>query len=206
LIREIICVDGGSTDKSLEILEKSNVVLKKSDIARRSVQMNVGARSARGSILYFVHADTLPPGKFSVSIIEALQGGFNAGCFRSLFNTDNIFLKINSYFTRFPGLIFRGGGQSLFIEKELFMKLGEYNEEMRIMEEYDLIRKVKKITRFKIIQEDILVSARDYEREGSFWLQFRYSLIYLLYFSRSPYRWVEKAYEFLCRRNLSRTN
>ena len=65
---EIIVVDGGSTDNTLQVAKTKNIRLYNS--ARgRAVQMNYGARKATGDFLYFLHADTLPPVHFDQKII-----------------------------------------------------------------------------------------------------------------------------------------
>ena len=64
-ISEIIIVDGGSTDQSYQLvldylLINDKVVLLPSEKGRAK-QMNIGAKHATGNILYFLHADSLPP-------------------------------------------------------------------------------------------------------------------------------------------------
>ena len=59
---EIIVVDGGSKDRTVEIVKQWDLKLVISKKAGRSNQMNDGAAVAKGDILLFLHADThLPP-------------------------------------------------------------------------------------------------------------------------------------------------
>ena len=66
-IAEIIVIDGGSDD-TLRIAAQLGVITAKAVVKGRAAQMNQGAAMASGSILYFVHADTLPPQSFTEDI------------------------------------------------------------------------------------------------------------------------------------------
>ena len=163
---EIIVVDGCSTDKTKELVKQFNVEFYCANVQSRAAQMNYGAKRAKGDVLYFVHADTLPPTSFYEDIKKTLEKGYKAGCYRFRFNSSHILLKLNAFMTRFPFLICRGGDQSLFISKELFLSIGMYDEYYSIMEEYDLIKKIRKESTFKVIQKPIIVSARKYRNNS----------------------------------------
>jgi len=86
---EIIVVDGGSTDESLAICA-SYAVTTLTGKKGRAIQMNFGASHAKGEILYFVHADAIPPKGYGESIIQAIQAGYPIGCFRLKFDSNTI--------------------------------------------------------------------------------------------------------------------
>lgn len=182
LLQEVLIVDAGSTDKTCQIAAKFPVEIFSSEKGRAK-QMNFGACTAKGSILHFVHADSIPPTSFLKNIEKEIASGYKVGCFRSKFTTKSFMLLICSYCTRFNGMLFRGGGQTLWINKQLYHDLRGYNEEMLFMEEYDFIQRVSKKTHFKVIDKSVLVSARDYEKYGHWRLQFLYGIVYVLYFS-----------------------
>lgn len=160
---EIIVVDGHSTDGSLQVAAQSGAKSLLSPRRGRAAQMNHGARHASGDILYFVPADTRPPGTFAQDILSAVASGFPMGCYRFQFDSPRLMLKINAYFTRFDRLMCRGGDQTFFIQKKAFEALGGYNDEMLVMEEYDFLLRARKHYSFRIIPKNVVVSARKYE-------------------------------------------
>ncbi len=168
-IEEIIVSDGGSTDDSREIANELGAKVIHCEKRSRAYQMNCAASHAKGDVLYFVHADTRPLQSFASDIQEALTKSHQAGCYRYQFQSDSLFLKINSWFTRFNGLLSGGGDQTLFITKALFEKLDGFDETYCIMEDFDLVRRVRKQTSFHIIPKSIQVSARKYESNS--WLR-----------------------------------
>ena len=62
-IIEILVVDGGSIDETKQIVQNQGVKILSSNRGR-AVQMNRGAKIAKGDVLYFLHGDTLPPIEF----------------------------------------------------------------------------------------------------------------------------------------------
>lgn len=98
---EILVSDGGSTDKTKQIIEAEGFTCLQGGQKSRAKQLNFGAKHAKGSILYFVHADSLPPLTFVADIKNAIQDGFPIGCYRFKFNSPKKILKVNAYFTRF---------------------------------------------------------------------------------------------------------
>jgi len=197
---EIIVVDGGSEDSTCE--KARNLRLTKvfsSDIKRRACQMNLGAKEAKGDVLYFVHADTLPPKSFLDDIEEALKAGYPMGCYRFQFDSKRWILKFNSWLTRFDRISFRGGDQSLFIEKSKFEELEGFCEKHLIMEEYDFLLRARKTIPFKIIQKDIIVSARKYKNNSWPRVQFANVLVFNMYFLGYPQERLVRTYKGLLR-------
>lgn len=178
-IKDIIVVDGGSTDASLEIVSHlKNVILIPSEKGRAK-QMNVGAKHAKGDILYFLHADSFPPKNFDTFILNSVEKGHLAGCFKMEFNSNHWWLKLAGWLTKFSWNFCRGGDQSLFISKDLFNKIGGYNEQYVVYEDNVLIKKLYAINQFKVIQKPIITSARKYDRYGVWTLQYHFFMIHL---------------------------
>ena len=184
---EIIIVDGGSTDNTLNIARRCNALTCLSHKKSRAVQMNKGAALANGDILYFLHADSLPPGHFTKCISDAYSKNFISGCFRLAFDHSHWFLKTNAWFTRFDVNAFRFGDQSLFVTKDVFIKCGGFNENLLLMEDQEIIHRIKKYGKFTVMNRTITTSARKYLDNGVYRMQaifFRIWLFYYLGFSQ----------------------
>lgn len=164
---EIIIVDGGSTDQTVNRVRAKGFTCLVSPSKGRAVQMNTGADYSNGSILYFVHADSRPPDSFQQDIRTAVKNGEFAGCYRFAFDSDHPMLKMNSYFTRFDRLMCRGGDQTLFITRDLFYELNGFRNDYKIMEDFEFIRRLRQRESFTIIPKDTVVSARKY-RDNSY--------------------------------------
>ena len=165
---EIIICDGGSTDETLSLASKLGVQALLSDVKGRAGQMNFGVKNAKGDVFLFLHADSLPTPTFFVDIENSIQQSYNCGSFRTQFDSRSLLLKINSFFTRFNYLFFRGGDQGIFVSKTLWEKVGEFKQEMFIMEDYDFIARLWHAGNFKLIPKPTLISARKYEQNS--WL------------------------------------
>ncbi|NJB71869.1 rSAM/selenodomain-associated transferase 2 [Saonia flava] len=177
-IKEILVVDGGSKDKTVTISNTHAVNILHSEKGR-PIQMNLGAKNAKGDILYFLHADTLPPKNFDESIVKAVKSGYNSGCFRMCFDTKNPFLRFFAALTRLNHKICRGGDQSLFVKKSIFNQLNGYNESYLIYEDTEFIGRLYGVTNFIVLPEKVITSARKYRKNGAFRLQFHFGMIHL---------------------------
>lgn len=163
---EIIVVDSGSIDDTFRIAREAGAIVFSVAKKSRAFQMNYGAKQAKGDVFYFVHSDTLPPASFGADIEQAMQEGYEIGRFRFRFDSKKIMLRINSWFTRFDKMWVSGGDETLFITKNLFYELKGYDETFIIMEEYNLVQRARKTAPYKVIQKDVLVSARKYEHNS----------------------------------------
>jgi rSAM/selenodomain-associated transferase 2 len=166
MVKEIIVSDGGSTDATAEKAGAAGAKVMKASKKSRAVQMNEAAAMASGDVLYFVHADTMPPAHFAADIVAAVHAGYEMGRYRSRFDTRNWVMKINAWFTRFDWFVCMGGDQSLFVTAALFHKTGGYDNTMLIMEEYEFCTRAKKQARYKIFPATVLISTRKYEGRG----------------------------------------
>src|SRR4051812_15173529 len=93
---EIIVVDGGSTDDTCRIASQMGATVVIADRKGRAAQMNKGASMAKCEILYFLHADSIPPDGFTTQILNAFAMGAKSGCFRLAFDYSHWFLKANA--------------------------------------------------------------------------------------------------------------
>lgn len=185
-VGEVLVVDGGSTDNTLEVAKAAGATILVSPKKSRASQMNYGAKHTHAEILYFVHADVMVPDCFSQNILESIKLGYPAGCYRFEFDSPRKILKANAYLTRFNGIMCRGGDQTLFIKKEVFVSLGGFNEGFVIMEDYEMIQRIQKRFSFRIIPKNVIVSSRKYDTNSWLKVQFANFTVFILYFLNRP--------------------
>lgn len=203
-VQEIWVSDGGSTDDTATVAASAGAIVVHSGSKCRAIQMNHAAAQAQGDVLYFVHADTLPPTHFATDILQAVAEGYDLGRYRSRFDTRNWLMQLNAWFTRFDWFVCLGGDQSLFVTKALFQQSCGYNPSYYIMEEYEFCTRVKKLARYKIFPATVLISTRKYQ--GRSWWQVQranYKAVQL-YKQGAPQQQIVETYKALLRLRPSR--
>jgi len=182
-VDEVIVVDGNGTS-TLDLIKNENII-KISSQKGRANQMNEGAKYATSDILLFLHADTLLPHNALPNIKLALkEEDIVAGAFDLDFKTQKKSLKFiakgaswRSRKTRLPY-----GDQAIFIQKEVFERVGGY-EDIALMEDVNLMQKLKKEKlKIKILTQKILTSPRKYEQNGIIFNILKNWLLISLYF------------------------
>ncbi len=161
-VQEIIVVDGGSQDHTVAVAASFGATIIHSPVRNRAIQLNLGAAQAKADVFYFVHADTRPPLEFAKVILDHISGGKEPGCFQYRFDSSEKILRINCWFTRFNGIFSGGGDQSLYISKLLFESLGGFDATYCIMEDFELVQRIRQKTDFHVLPYKMRVSARKY--------------------------------------------
>ncbi|MCF2146362.1 TIGR04283 family arsenosugar biosynthesis glycosyltransferase [Desmonostoc muscorum LEGE 12446] len=180
---EVIVVDGGSSDDTAAIAQSLGVKVISSSPGR-AVQMNTGAVAASGEILLFLHADTRLPAGFDEMICTALQqsrtvaGAFNLRIDASLLSLRWVELgvKWRSHFCQMPY-----GDQAIFLTKPVFQQIGGFPE-LPIMEDFELIRRLKAKGRITIISTPVVTSARRWLQKGVFKTTLLNQIVIIAYF------------------------
>lgn len=156
-----------TTDNTAELALTTGAEILNCPRAGRAPQMNYAAKQTTADILYFVHADTLPPASFMADIEQALKRGNDLGYFSYQFESEKLLLKFNSFFTRYDGLFAGGGDQTLFIRRTAFEQLGGFHDELRLMEDFDLVKRARRAgLKHCLIPKNALVSARKYDNNS----------------------------------------
>ena len=200
LISEIIVSDGQSTDETTSIASNAGATVVVSPKKGRSAQMNFGASIAKGEILYFLHADSIPPKIFTKNIVDAFKKNYVAGCFRLAFDYDHWFLKANCWFTRFDVNAVRFGDQSLFVTKDVFEKCGGFDESLLMMEDQEIIHRIKKNGNFIVMNNAVITSARKYLDNGIYRMQTIFFRIWFLYYLGYSQEYLLKLHKKLIRK------
>lgn len=178
---EIIVVDGHSTDQTAAEAERAGATVIRCKTRGRASQLHCGAERAAGNVLYFLHADSMPPASAVADILAAVAGGVQAGTFRLAFDSSHWLMRFYSWFSRFNARIFRGGDASLFITRKLYDSLGGFNTEMPIMEDIDMVLRIRARSAFVILPTSVTTSARRYNKRGMVRLQLLFAVLHLGY-------------------------
>src|SRR5437667_4613332 len=122
---EIIVVDGGSTDRTLQAASGADLVLQAAP--GRASQMSVGAARATGDVLLFLHADcVVEPGALRQAGERLARPHVTAGCFTMRVGAEGPLYRwmefVASARARLTGIIY--GDQGLFVHRETFEKVG----------------------------------------------------------------------------------
>jgi rSAM/selenodomain-associated transferase 2 len=180
---EIIIVDGGSRDETVKFCE--NLGLKViSSVKGRSLQMNTGAKFATADILLFLHGDTLLPVNFVPLIQQTLMDNhIIAGAFELKINSPKWGLRWIEKLVKWRSRIFQlpYGDQAIFLRKSTFIEIGGFPE-IPIMEDFELIRMLRKKGQIKIVPESVITSARRWEKLGIFKTTLINQIVILGYF------------------------
>lgn len=198
---EIIVVDGGSTDETMRIATACGAKAIVSEPKGRAAQMNEGASIARYNFLYFLHADCIPPNDFTTQLLDVYNNGVKSCCFRLAFDYNHWFLKANAWFTCFNVNAFRFGDQSLFVSKDVFEKAGGFKEDLIMMEDQEIIHRLKSYGRFQVLHDEVIASARKYQDNGVYRMQGIFYLIWAMYYLGYSQAQMLKLHRRLIRKN-----
>lgn len=165
---EIIVVDGGSEDATAQIaVPYADHVLH--SLPGRAIQMNRGARQARGEILWFVHADTRIPTAADEFILGALW--HNPACCWGRFNVTiegrhwllQVVAALMNLRSRLTGIA--TGDQGIFVDRAMFEAIGGYPEQP-LMEDIELSRRLKTRSDPVCLYTRLVTSGRRWEQQG----------------------------------------
>ena len=159
---EILVADGGSTDRTVEIASAAAEVLHSAK--GRGVQQQTAASKASGDVLWFLHADTLPGPGALAAILDYLQNEKNAGGNFSL-SFDGGSKSAGQLTLIYPWLRFLGlcyGDSGIFVRKSVYVQAGGFRP-FPLFEDVDLVRRIRRIGRFRTLGERLTTSSRRFE-------------------------------------------
>ena len=168
-VKELIVVDGGSTDDTVQIAQDLDFkVIEQVGSGGRGVQLNTGAENASAPLILFLHADTQLPLGFQDAVIRCRSNSETVlGAFSLKIDGGNTAIRfiakcanIRSRFLQIPY-----GDQSFFLRKNTFTDLGGFPE-LPIMEDFIFVSQAKKRGKIITLPQTVSTSARRWQRLG----------------------------------------
>ncbi len=193
---EIIVVDGSFQAESIKAIQVPGIRTVHS-APGRGAQMNAGAGAATGSILVFVHADTLLPANAPELILNCLGDiNISAGAFSLGIDSDRASLKLvamaanlRTRWTRVPY-----GDQAIFTSRDYFFRVGGFRE-IPLMEELEFMTRIRKRKDdILILPQKALTSSRRWNKEGVFRCTLRNWFLRVLYHFGVPAETLKRFY------------
>jgi len=142
---EIICVDGGSTDNTLQIVEQSSAYLIATDIASRAGRLNEGIRQARFPLILLHHPRSIVDVE-GIKALMAQSADIQWGAFTHQFNIQHPLLNFTSWYSNQMRGDRRGVyylDHCLFAQKQLLLDVGLIPE-IDIFEDTEICLKLNK--------------------------------------------------------------
>lgn len=164
---ELIVVDGGSSDHTVSLAEKSGAKVLIAG-SGRGRQLNLGAEKAEGEILLFLHADTMLPRDFQSRVIRTVKKkGVAAGAFSLGIRGEGLKYRLleKGIELRSQILGLPYGDQAVFLGREIFFEVGGYPD-LPIMEDVGLIKKLRGKGEINLLGEKVLTSGRRWRKHG----------------------------------------
>lgn len=137
-------------------------------VSTRAALMNAGAMAANGDVLFFLHADSLPP-PAAVMLIEQALGDERVvgGAFEHLFDEPGWSLRAITYINRVRYRLTHNyyGDQGMFVRADIFRRLGGFKD-WALMEDIDLSQRMKRLGRTVLIPVPLRTSGRRFIARG----------------------------------------
>jgi rSAM/selenodomain-associated transferase 2 len=165
---EIIVADGGSTDRTVALAKEFDGVKVVSSASGRGLQMNRGALAAEGDVLLFLHADTRLERGWSSDLEAAMNGeALAGGAFSFRIDAPGRHLRLVEFWVMLRCAVFclPYGDQAIFVRRAVLDSIGGYRD-IPLMEDVDLVRKVKRHGRMAILPCRAYTSARRWAGRG----------------------------------------
>ena len=172
---EIIVVDSNSKDKTRDIANIYRANLYKSKKKSRGLQLNIGAKKAKGEWFIFIHADSRLSQDWLKKVKSEIKDNENfIYFFKFKINNKNIIYRFLELFVNLRSFIFKDpyGDQGLIINRKTYFKNKGYKK-MPLMEDLDFIKRLKNNVQLKMLNIPIYTSSRKWEKTNIIFQAFK---------------------------------
>jgi rSAM/selenodomain-associated transferase 2 len=192
--KEIIVVDGGSTDQTVPLACAQNVLVLEAPQGR-GLQMHVGALESTGDVLWFLHADTIPPPDALEHIRKILETKSTVGGnFGLLFDgPSRAARQLTAIYPllRIFGLCY--GDSGIFVRRDVYHQIGGFRS-LPLFEDLDVLRRLRRVGRFVHLNCWILTSSRRFEQRNFALMWLHWTMLQLLYWCGVSPSWLSRWY------------
>ncbi|MBO8218759.1 TIGR04283 family arsenosugar biosynthesis glycosyltransferase [Prochlorococcus marinus] len=167
---EIIIVDGGSKDKTIDVANIYGAKVYKSKERNRGLQLDMGAKEAKGDWFIFLHADIRLTHDWFRKINSVLKGDKNyIYYFKFKINNKKIIFRVLEFLVNLRSQFLRQpyGDQGLMIHRTTYFKNNGFRK-IPLMEDVDFLRRLKNKKYLKQLNLPIFISSRKWERTNIF--------------------------------------
>jgi len=184
---EVIVADAGSKDRTMEIAKSFGCFVVKGGIPAKG--RNEGAKIAKGDLFLFLDADIILSERFlenSLSEFKKRKLAVASYCLTP--RTNNLLFKLafnfvyNNFIVVFQRILAHGA-MGILVKKEIFEKVGGFDESVKLAEDHYFVRMASKFCKFGIIKSaKIFITLRRFEQDGYWKTFFKYLLCSLFMF------------------------
>jgi rSAM/selenodomain-associated transferase 2 len=163
---ELVVVDGGSTDTTIELVKPwvDQVIV---TLPGRATQMNAGAKVSSKDLLLFLHADTALPIGGIEQLNQAMKQGAHWGRFNVRIEGEAFMLRVISFMmnqrSKFTGIA--TGDQAIFVRRDLFESVGGFPNQI-LMEDIELSKILRRQSKPACLSGPVFTSGRRWESNG----------------------------------------
>ena len=172
---EIIIVDCGSKDKTIDIANIYGAKVFISKERNRGLQLNIGAMNSKGDWLIFLHADTRLTHDWFEKLNSVLKIKENyIYYFKFKINHKKIIYRLLEILVNFRSKYFKKpyGDQGLIIQRTTYLKNNGFRK-IPLMEDLDFLRRLNNKKILKQLNLPIFISSRKWERTNIFYQAFK---------------------------------
>ena len=167
---EILIVDCGSEDRTIDIAKIYGAKVYNSQERNRGLQLDLGAKNSKGKWLIFLHADTRLTNYWFTKVKSVLKGDKNfIYYFKFKINDKKIIFRVLEILVNFRSQFFKQpyGDQGLIIHRSIYLRNNGFRK-IPLMEDVDFLRRLNNKKDLKQINLPIFTSSRKWERTNIF--------------------------------------